>query len=161
MKKSDLYKSIRDIAKAGITDLEFVDLQKGQFKRIKENQPVPLPALLIEFRGGSFSEMARNSQMGDVTIAIYFYLDLVTDSFDGAESEEETIELLDRQDDVYRVFQGQSCELFSKLIRTNEEPPQYGERYIMFRTDFSTNVKEILEPVLATIQKPIIKLKMI
>ena len=145
MKRSDLYKKLRDVAKAKMTDLAYVDLQKQQMKKISETNPIPLPALLIEFKDAQFSNVAKLDQMGNKTISLYLYLDLVTDSFDGAESENDSIALLDKMDEIFQTFQGVSCELFSQLIRVSEGIQEYGSRYICFRTDFSTSVKDIKE----------------
>lgn len=123
-------------------ELMFRDLQKGQFLQPRENYPLPLPALLVEFQGFRFSNMAEQTQIGDGTISLYLYLDLVTDSFDGAEQEDETIELLDYMDTVYQAFEGFGIEGMSPMNRTNESKPQYGERFIAFRVDFSTSVDE-------------------
>lgn len=145
MKRSDLYKKLRDVAKAKITDLAYVDLQKQQMKKIADTNPIPLPALLIEFKDARFSNVAKLDQLGDKTISLYLYLDFVTDSFDGAESENDSIALLDKMDEIFQTFQGVSCELFSQLIRVSEGIQEYGTGYICFRTDFSTSVKDIKE----------------
>ncbi len=142
--------------------LAYIDLQKGQLKNAKQGQqiPVPLPALLIEFGGAQFSELERCGQMGTLTVSVYQYLEHVTDSFDGAEMENETIELLDKQDDVYNTFQGLSCDMFSKMVRTSESTPEYGTRYICLRTDFTTNIKETSETEPIQVKKPTIKLQL-
>lgn len=140
MKRSDLYKNIRDIAKVKMPELVYVDLQKQQFKTQKPEHPIPLPALLIEMRDGQFDNISHFSQTGKKTISIYRYDALVNDSFDGAELENETIELLDKQDELFQAFQGESCDLFSGMIRVSESIHEYGNGYICFKTDFTVSV---------------------
>ena len=142
MLRSTIYKAIRDHSKTAMPELMFRDLQKGQLLQPQENYPIPLPALLVEFQGFRFSNMGEQAQIGDGTISLYLYLDLVTDSFDEAEQENETIELLDYMDAVYQAFEGFGIPGMSPLNRTNESKPQYGERFIAFRVDFSTSVDE-------------------
>lgn len=101
MLRSKIYKAIRDHSKSMLPYLQACDLQKGQFINPKKNYPLPLPAMLVEFQGFRFTNLLGHKQKGDGTISIYLYLDLVTDSLDGAEQENETIELLDYMDRVY------------------------------------------------------------
>lgn len=159
MKRSDLYKKLRDIAKAKMPELVYVDLQKQQFKKANPEHPIPMPALLIEMRDGSFENISHLSQTGKKTISIYRYDELVTDSFDGSESENETIELLDNQDALFQAFQGESCELFSAMIRVSESIHEYGNCYVCFKTDFTVSVLD--EKIIAKqkIQANTIKVK--
>ena len=158
MKRSDLYKKLRDISKSKLPDLAYVDLQKGQFKRIAENYPIPMPALLFEFSDFDFSNVLNNGQIGSATVSACLYLDLVTDSFDTCELENESLELMDRADEIFNALQGESCELFSKLIRKREAKPEYGTRYIMLRTEFTCSVKDIKKTVTVTVSKPTIEI---
>lgn len=140
MKRSQIYKPLRDQALAGMPYLKFRDLQKGQMQYPVQNYPVPLPALFIEISDFRFSNLLEHNQKGDGIISIYLYLDLVTDSFDGAEQENETIELLDHMDDVFQTFEGFSIPGLTPLVRQTEYKPQYGTRFIMFRVDFTTTI---------------------
>ena len=159
MKRSDLYKKIRDIAKAQMPYLQYIDLQKKQMSRPVENYPVPLPALLVEFKETDFTNVLKEDQLGNMTISFYLYVLNVTDSFDGAESENDSLALLDKLDDVFQSFQGVSCDLFSKLIRIKEEISEYGQNYICFRTDFTTNVKDLKVRHVETVAKSTVKIQ--
>lgn len=158
MKRSEVYKVIRDVVKEKMPYLQYVDLQKQQMKRPSEHYPIALPALLVEFKDARFSNISQLNQIGDFVISIYLYLDLVTDSFDGSELESETIELLDKADDVFQTLQGVSCDLFSQLIRIGEAVHEYGNKYICLRTDFATSIKEEKEKVKIVIERPKIKI---
>lgn len=142
MLRSKIYKAIRDHSKTALPYLKARDLQKGQFINPKKNYPLPLPAMLVEFQGFRFTNLLEHKQKGDGTISIYLYLDLVTDSLEGAEQENETIELLDYMDGIYQAFEGLKITGMTPLNRTNEAKPQYGERFIMFRVDFTTTVDD-------------------
>ena len=135
--RSAVYKQIRDRLLAEIPKLQYVDLQKGQFNNKQQNYPIPLPACLVEFRPVQWSQ-STGGQLGDCIVSIYLYIDHVTDSFDGAEQEEETINLLDNLDDIYDCMQGYSGENFSPLNRETDVVVAYGERYVCYRTDFQT-----------------------
>lgn len=135
-KRSDIYKALRDHAKAGLTNLKFLDLQKGQFQDIKKNYPVPLPALLIELSDYRYSNAGEFLQKGDGIISIYLYQNNFADSFLGAERESESISLLDNFDDIYQVFEGFAIDGITPLNRVVEYKPQYGLKWIMFRVDF-------------------------
>lgn len=140
MKRSKIYKPLRDQAIKGMPYLQFRDLQMGQMNKPRENYPIPLPALFVEIGDVRFSNLLEHQQKGDLTISIYLYMDLVTDSFDSAELENETIELLDHMDDVFQTFEGFAVPGLTPLVRQTEYRPQYGIRFIMFRVDFTTTL---------------------
>lgn len=137
-KRSDIYKELYIHAKSALEWLVYIDIQKGQFQRIPDNYPIPLPALLIETGNFSFSNAGESTQKGNGIVSFYLYVDLVTDSFLGAENQTHTINLLDRFDDLYQTFEGFVISGITPLNRVTEYKPEYGKRYILFRVDFKT-----------------------
>lgn len=142
MKRSELYQSIKAQAKAAMPNLQYIDLQKQQTKRAKDDYPMPLPALFIEFRNASFSALAGTRQQAKMIVSFTLVQECVTDSFDDAELETETIELLDANDAVYEAFHCFNIGGYGKLIRIAESKPEYGIRSIEFTTDFELSVFE-------------------
>ena len=59
--------------------------------------------------------------MGEMTVSVSLYLDLVTDSFNGAEQKTETIALLDKQDELFEALDGFDGEDFNPLNRVSEQ----------------------------------------
>lgn len=155
--RSSIYKAIRDRLKDSIPGLAYIDLQKGQFKNKTQNYPVPLPSILVEFKSTRWHDTS-GEQIGDSVISLHYYVDIVTDSFDTAEQESETIEILDSLDQLYKTMQGFSGEKFNPLDRTDDSTDDYGERFIHFRADFKTAIFE-QNPETPTTQKPKIKFK--
>ncbi len=139
--RSELYYAIRDKAKEMTPDC-FVDIQKGQFKKIAENYPLPLPALLVEFKSARYSNLEALSQLGELNVSLYYYIELVSDSFEGSELEDDTISLLDNMELIYQNFHGLRTSNYTALIRVGENIDQYGTRFICFRTDFTTSRKD-------------------
>lgn len=145
MSRSRIYNNIKDRLLEKLEGIRVVDMQKGQFKMAKDNYPLPLPALLIGINPVSWSN-TTGEQIGDGIISIYYYKDLVTDSFDEAESEAETIEVLDSFDEIYRALQGFRGDDFNSLIRINDKIEAYDKTYICFKTDFKTAIdQEVFE----------------
>lgn len=159
MKRSQIYKPLKDQALIGMPYLIFRDLQKGQMVRAKDNYPIPLPALLIDIGDVRFSNLSEHQQKGDCVISIYLYMDLVTDSFDDAEMENETIELLDHMDDIFQTFEGFSIPGLTPLVRQIEYKPQYGTRFIMYRVDFASTLDSGKQIKQTTTAKPEVELK--
>lgn len=141
--RSEVYKNIRDRLLEQLPMLQFVDLQKGQFVQPAQNYPIPLPAALVNITPTSWSNMEAGHQMGETTVSVSLYYDLVTDSFDGAEQEAETIAILDMQDAVFQALEGLAGEDFNPLNRTSEQPAQYGTRYVCYTTNFKTTIYSI------------------
>ena len=140
MKRSTLYKALRGHSAQLDYKKLYVDLQKGQMDRPKKNYPIPLPALFIELGDFRFKPLLEESQKGSGTITLYLYQDIVSDTFKGAERENQTTDLLDHFDDLYQTFEGFSIDGITPLVRETEYKPQYGERYILFKIDFSTSI---------------------
>ena len=154
MKRSDIYKSLRDLAKTELEYLKFVDLQKGQMQAQKQNYPVPLPALFIELGDFRFSNLGESAQLGDGLVSVYLYVDSGYDTFNGSEREDESLSILDKFDDIYQTFEGFKIDNATPLNRLTEYKPQYGDKYILFRVDFTTVVddKKVIEQ--KTVAKP-------
>src|ERR1035437_163183 len=154
MKRSDIYKALRDLAKTELEYLKFVDLQKGQMQTQKQNYPVPLPALLIELGDFRFSNLGESAQIGDGIVSAYLYVDSGSDTFKGSERENESLAILDKFDDIYQTFEGFKIDKVTPLNRLTEYKPQYGDKYILFRVDFTTVVddKKVIEQ--KTVAKP-------
>lgn len=156
MKRSQIYKPLRDIAKQELPYLKFIDLQKGQMNNPTQNYPIPLPALLVEIGEFRFNNLLEHKQKGDGVISFYLYLDLVSDSFNGAERENETIRMLDHFDELFETFEGFSITNMTPLVRSMEYKPQYGTRFIMFRIDFTATIDDDkdMEQKMATLTPP-------
>lgn len=159
MKRSSLYKAIRDHVKASFPDVAIVDLQKQQIKRKEsaDHYPFPLPAFLVEFKTAKYSQTGKLTQIGDLEIIFTLYHDLITDTHDTAELEDETLDLLDNTDDVFESFQGFTIPEWGILTREEDLQDQYGLRWIAFSTRFTVSKKDIKDIDLGG-AKPTIKI---
>lgn len=159
MNRSEIYKPLRDYAREKMPFLKFIDLEKGQMKNPQQNYPVPLPALFIEIGDFRFSNYSQHRQKGEGLISFYLYCDLQSDSYEGAEREEQTIEILDQFDQIFETFEGvQIYENMSPLVRQTEWKPQYGTRQVMFRTDFSMAILDQKTPKQTTPVMPALQI---
>lgn len=159
MKRSTIYKSIRDVAKSEIPDLAFVDLQKQQIKRRTVEFPLPLPALLVEFKHTPYSNVGSKSQLGEMHITLWLYVNLITNSFDGAEMETETLELLDRADEIFEVFHCNTLGGIGSMTRIADLPNEYGADWMALKTDFKLTIKDKKElGITTTTQIPTVRI---
>jgi hypothetical protein len=154
MIRSKVYNEIKDRLKEGFEGvLKHVDLQKQQFRNPSENFPIPMPAALIEFKPVSWSNI-DDGQIADQVISVYLYLDLVTESFDEAEQEENTLLLLNSQDKIYEVLQESSGDYHGSMICINDQVHEYGPGYICFKADFKTLIERSHAPITQTTARP-------
>jgi hypothetical protein len=158
MNRSGIYTALRDLVSQRMNYVKFIDLEKGQMSKLKQNYPIPLPSLFIEFGDCLFSDLAEGNQKGNMTVSIYLYTDMVCDSFTGKEREAErlaeTVSILDRYDDLYETFASFSIEGITPLVRRREYRPQYGNRYIMLRADFVTTIDDAQDIERNSAEKP-------
>jgi len=136
MKLKDIYLRIKETAQEKMPYLCYIDLQKKQFERATEDYPVPAPTLLVEFDGADFSNLARHRQMGASSVSIYFYQNIVTDTFDSAELEVETLELLEAKDEIFQTFEGLTITDCSQLVRKSETPFIFESNLVFFKVTF-------------------------
>lgn len=160
MKRSDIYKALRDHAQTTIPFLQYIDLQKGQMQYPKQNYPLPLPALLIEIGQVSWTNLASHNQIGELIIKISLYQDNQADSFSGAELEKESLSLLNNDDLVFAAFEGFSTQDLQPLVRQRDGDPEYGKRYMCFTTEFKTVIEQGISPETQTIEKPPLKFRL-
>ena len=137
MKLKDIYLRIKREAEIKMPHVQYIDLQKKQFERATESYPIPVPALLVEFKGAGFSNLGGHRQIGDSSVSICFYKELVTDTFNQSELESETLKLLDAKDELFQVFQGLRVTDTSQLIRVSEGDFIFEDDYVYFETTFS------------------------
>lgn len=125
-------------------------MEKGQMQNPANNYPLPLPALLFEFGDISFSNLGEQAQKGTLLVTMNLYHDLVTDSFEGAELENFTINMLNRFDGIYRTFETFGIPGITPLNRTVEYKPAYGKRYILFKVEFRTTIDQAVNAAILT-----------
>jgi len=159
MQRSLLYTAIKNKAKESLPWVNYIDLQKGQFRRQENHYPIPLPALLIEFGNVTYANTLQGKQTGEVSINIELYLPCVTDSFDDAELETETIQLLDRWDELYHVLHALNIEQITKLTRTRELTAEYGNGYVCLRSEFVASIVDKQPSQTIKIQRPNIQIE--
>lgn len=145
MRRSDLYRALKERAKAAIPGLRFVDLQKGQMKDQKQHYPFPLPALLIELKGVRWSNLLEENQLGELVVRFYFHQDAQTDSFSGSCQENESVDLLDNMDLIYETFEGFATEGITPLVRLTGDT-LYEKRSVCFVSEFKTTINQGLFP---------------
>ena len=151
--RSEIYKELKAEIKSKFPELQFIDMQKRQFEKADQNYPIPLPACLIEFKPVSWSNTI-GEQIGDAIICLHLYVDLVTDSFDDSESENDTINILDNQDALHDRLNGFSGTHFAPLSRSYDNTAQYGNRFICFPVDFKTVITCPADQVITTAARP-------
>ncbi len=141
MPKKDLYLAIKTAIK-GKLPLAFIDLQKGQFLKPTEDIPVPLPAVLIEISDVRWKEYSTKAQEGEGQIKIDLYLANAQNTFDESEAEDDTLNMLDANNDVFTSVNGLNGIGFSYIERINEGKPKYDKEYVCFETIFKVKLIE-------------------
>ena len=141
MKRSDIYKALRDKLLSNIEGLT-VDVQRGQLNDPRREYPMPMPVALIGFSKIRWEVMADRYERGKMTITVDYYKNLVSSgAFSGAESEEETLALLDSPDEIYQALGYYSIPgLFEELYRVEESELKSGGCLTGYRIVFETYI---------------------
>ncbi len=141
MSKKSTYLAIKEALKVKLP-LLFIDLQKGQFLKPSESLPIPLPAALVEFQNIPWKEHSKTAQKGDASFSIDLYIASEQNTFDESEAEEESLEMLNANEGIYKALNGLTGEGFDYVERKQEAKPKYGDGYVQFTTEFMINIIE-------------------
>lgn len=137
MKRSDIYKAIRDKLLSDIPGLT-VDVNRGQMDSPKADYPIPVPVALVNLYSIRWEIYAHNLERGLVTVQVDFYKVICSGTFSGAEAENETLDLLDSPDEIYQSLKYLSLPEGSldELVRTRESEIRSSGRLIGYRIEF-------------------------
>jgi hypothetical protein len=142
MKRSDVYKAIRDRLLLDIEGLT-VDVNRGQMNSPKADYPLPLPVALVSVSAIRWRTLSDVLQHGTVTVEVDYFKVKCQDTFSGAEAEEEALLLLDSPDEVYQSLKGFEVPgLLEGVRRTGEREITAGGRTIGYRITFEADVYE-------------------
>lgn len=158
MKRSDILKAIKDRVSERLPWVEYTDMDKGQLKRATEEYPVPMPALLVQMKQTPMQSVGGGSQIGSMIITLSLCMDLVTDSYDGCESETETDTILDRTDELWKAMDMLHAGTWGNMVRTSELEPIYGLRYIAQRIEYRIAIKDIMPSRISNIASPTVRI---
>lgn len=143
--RKELYTTVRDRIRAEMPWVRWVDLQKGQMDAPAKNYPLPLPCALVEIKPVTWEYYTENAQLGHAIIAIWLYLDHSGDSVKGAETEDQSLELMDRMDEVFQILTDLSGVSFKRLVRSSDQVVSYKPRMVIFRCDFLTTLVDSIQ----------------
>lgn len=115
----NLYTSIAQRLKE-YADIEFIDLDVGQFEALEDYQPISLPAVFVSF-DTIWTTKAKGIQHGAVDVGLLVVSDMILDTHEGGLEQEQALQHFDTVQKVYEVLQGYSAECFTPLERTGSE----------------------------------------
>ena len=156
MKRSLLYKSIRDRILATMPSIVYVDMNKGQVHGGKDHYPFPKPAVLIQIKSASYTDVSRLCQLGNVTVSVTLCQECMTDSFDGAEIDDANIDMLNEQDDLYLNIHGLiPGDGWGVMMRKSESGAVLKNGIAETTVEFSISKKELMPASTTTRTVPI------
>jgi hypothetical protein len=142
MKRSDVYKAIRDKLLLDIEGLT-VDVNRGQMNNPKTDYPLPLPVALVSVSAIRWRTLSDVLQRGTLDVEVDYFKVKCQDTFSGAEAEEEALLLLDSPDEVYQSLKEFGVPgLLEGVRRTGEREITAGGRTIGYRITFEADVYE-------------------
>lgn len=128
---------------AQVPALKYVDEDWGQLDYYNPNPPVKFPCCLIDSNQASWSNQARNMQMGLVEITITLADFRLSNSSGAAPANQKTksFEIYDTLNDVFQALQGWSGDQsYSRLVRTRSSKRKREDGVRMYDTVFSVEL---------------------
>ncbi len=123
--RKELYNALA--SKLEQVGIKTVDLYKGQLSGANEDYPTNFPAGYISISNIKWEDMTMGAKEGNAFVKIYLFFNKGGDTFIGAADKEETLKILDTQEDVIEEIEGIEGNLFTPLSQTDEDDQT--ERY--------------------------------
>jgi hypothetical protein len=143
MKRSDIYKAIRDKLLVDIEGIT-VDVQRGQMGA--ENYPMLLPLALVDISNIKWETVSARLQRGEVEVKVDYFKILCSGTFSGAEAEDESLTLIDSPDDISLALNAFELPFAAsgQMFRTGEKALAANGRLVGYRIEFVAEVYEQL-----------------
>jgi hypothetical protein len=135
-----LYKDIAYTLKSNLGC--FVDIWNGQTSRQNEQHPLFLPAVFVEFKTATVLKSKNGVQQLRVEITMHVVQEIYADSFEGAETQEKALEVLDFLEQVYVCMQDLQGIDYSPLERKTTRFDSNYTNMIAFELDFITVLQD-------------------
>jgi len=143
MRRSDVYKTIRDRLLSELGDGLTVDVNMGQMDSITADYPLPTPLALISIAEIQWTDVAEGIQIGTVSFTIDYYKVIASGTFSGAEAEDTTLALLDSPDEIYQALRDyEVAGMLEGVLRTGEREVRIDKRLAGFRISYTATVFE-------------------
>ena len=159
--KKDLYVALRT-ALSSSTQIRWVDWQKGQFSAGAQSTTLPLPAVLIDFKTFEWVDGVMGQQEGNLRLYVDVYMPyyeplsieavsdikgISTTLNTNAETQAQTLALLDTLDEVFHRLQGFQYEGLQGLSRVKEERILWSDEanILAYRLEFRSRIHQRLE----------------
>jgi hypothetical protein len=126
------------IAEPALPNLQWVDLDAGQFELIDSGVFLPLPAVLIAFQETEFTPTLQQEQTGKGIIRIGIGYENYAASYEGSVDQAEALKYLAFCETVYTALQGYSTPNFERMVRVREINDDNYSNVIVNYIEFST-----------------------
>jgi hypothetical protein len=141
MKRSDIYKAIRDKLLSDIPGVT-VDVQHGQMNT--DLYPAVLPLALVEVSNIKWVTLSERMQQGAADVKVDYFKKICSGTYSGAEAEDETLALIDSPDDISHALNAFEFPfaLSGRMFRTGEKALAADGRLVGYRIEFEAEVYE-------------------
>lgn len=131
-----------------IEEIEYVDLQRGQFERSEENRPQWYTACLIKVPSINWEMMTQNRKEGTATLEVFFYCkDGWMDQHNGTSDPEDGLIEIDLIDKIVDALQFAYGEYFKPLNQTSDQEHKCNVEGLMaYKITFSSKVYQLVKP---------------
>jgi len=142
--RTDIYNELVGRLRAGVPELAWIDVQRGQLSKPKGEHPVPFPAVLVEFTNVSFEGYARGLRKGTGTLKLWYATDAVADMHEGSETLDYALAEFEMIDTLTRVvaFAEGANNLGDVLDKTGERVVIQNGDMVVWELSFGINVVE-------------------
>ena len=117
---------------------DWIDLYKGQLTNKNDSYPTGFPAAFISIGRIKWDDMTMGIKEGNGLIKIYLFFNKGGDTFVDAKDKDDSLLILDTQDNVIEELEGIENNCFTPLSQTDEEDVTEGYQRPAYIITFET-----------------------
>ncbi len=122
--------------------LDYIDFFNDQFSIIEKENPIPFPAILLEFSEIQWRTISKNIQKGLTRIRVHVGQQSLADTHTRSSDQEAALKVLDYLCEVHKVLQGFSGTNFTSLDRKITIPDTSHDNLIIHIMEYDTEITD-------------------
>lgn len=145
---SDLYTEIAEKVKAGLSEIQWIDLWHDQVSYLSSELPFSTPALFIGFSTVAIDDRGLLVQDCDVQVDMYLFYETLSDTYHGSYNKDRALDYLKILTRLHVLFHGRSGDNYSEMRRVDMRREESGNAGNLYRISFQCHITDYSAQVL-------------
>ncbi len=135
----ELYKEIAEKIST-IDGIEWIDLWHNQVQFLEDEHPFPSPAVFLNIRSDSISDVSEKVQKVNFQIDVYLFYETFADTYKGAWNQDSALAFLDLLEQVHTLLHGSNGTHYAEMRRIGIVPVDTGTAQNLYMQTFTCSM---------------------